>query len=198
MEAWIGSMQPNEHHERLAESVREWKTTTTMYWDPANPVVTHGEAEFHMILDGLFLLQEYEGKMPMPNDAGGWDMVDYEGYGLTGYDNIRKQYTGMWIANMNSGILTMKGNLDATGNVLTMYGEMDEIMTGEMGKTVKYVTETIDDDHVKFKIQEVLYGVDRSPSSRSTTSATTTRKDEDQEDGRRVRGRRPVTQRRRR
>jgi hypothetical protein len=41
-----------------------------------------------------------------------------------------------------------------------MFGTMDEPMTGEMGKTVKYVTRFIDDNTFKFEAWEVMYGSD--------------------------------------
>ena len=39
-----------------------------------------------------------------------------------------------------------------------MYGQMDECMTGEIGKAEKVVTRILDDNHLSFEIQDLVYG----------------------------------------
>ena len=56
---------------------------------------------------------------------------------------------------MGTQLLTMRGSADPTGKVLTAYGEMDEPMLGVIGRTVKYVTRVIDQDHRFFEIYDL-------------------------------------------
>jgi hypothetical protein len=110
---------------------------------------TAGSAKFEMMMDGRYLLQTYKGNMmgqPM------------EGMGIMGYDNNRKLFVNSWVDNFMTGIMPMKGNLSEDGKTLTMIGEMDEPMTGEMGKAVRSRTIWIDDNTFKFTMDEILYG----------------------------------------
>ena len=53
---------------------------------------------------------------------------------------------------------TMKGGVDPTGTVFTLYGEMDEVMLGVVGRTVKYVTRIVDKDKHVFEIIDLHAG----------------------------------------
>jgi hypothetical protein len=52
----------------------------------------------------------------------------------------------------------MEGTFDRSGKVLTMYGKMNEWMTGELGKTVKYVTRVVSKDKHVFEIHDLSIG----------------------------------------
>lgn len=80
------------------------------------------------------------------------------GFGLTGYDNYAKMYVGMWVDNLSTTLATMEGTFDRSGKVLTMYGKMNEWMTGELGKTVKYVTSVVSKDKHAFEIHDLSIG----------------------------------------
>jgi hypothetical protein len=62
-----------------------------------------------------------------------------EGTGIIGFDNMNRKYVMSWIDNMGTSLLTANGNSDTAGTVFTFFGTMDELMTGEHDKTVKYV-----------------------------------------------------------
>ena len=56
-------------------------------------------------------------------------------------------------------MLTMEGVVvDPTGKLQVSYGPMDEWMTGEHDKAVKYVTRTISDDEWIFEIWDLGIG----------------------------------------
>jgi hypothetical protein len=159
LENYLKSIQPNEHHKFLEQFVGEWETTTRMFWDPASPLVeTTGTATYRMVHAGRFLLLETAGVVKFPRPDGSVQDLPTTGLGLTGFDNNRKLYTVMWTDNLGTAIYTGKGSLTPDGTVLTVYGEMDEPMTGEVGKTVKYVTRILSPDRHVFEIHEVLYG----------------------------------------
>ena len=78
-----------------------------------------------------------------------------EGIGITGFDNYKKKFVSVWFDNRNTAIMTSEGLLDQSGKVLTLFGSMDEWMTGEHDKTVKYVYRIIDDDEFVFEIHDL-------------------------------------------
>ncbi len=151
MQAWQESMKLTKPHGYLKPFVGQWDTTMSIWMEgPDGPAMeTAGTAEFKLVLGGRFARQTYTSSfMGQP----------YEGIGYTGYDNLRKQFTSTWISNMGTAIMSMKGNLDPTGRVMTQIGMMDEPMTGEWDKAVQWVTTWVDDDTFTFTAIEILYG----------------------------------------
>ena len=151
MAAWQASMQPTKAHNYLKPFVGSWDTKMSMWMQGpgAPPMETAGTARYELVLGGRFARQEYSSSfMGQP----------YEGIGYVGYDNLRKQFTSMWMSNMQTAIMSMKGNLDPKGRVLTQIGNMDEPMTGEWDKAVQWVTTWIDEDTFTFTAIEILYG----------------------------------------
>lgn len=159
MEAWAASMTPGKPHEYLKQFEGTWNTTMRVYWDPSSPPIeSKGTTTYTMILDGRFLEQEFKGQMQMPGEDGQMQSAPFEGRGLMGYNNTRKQYVGTWVDNFTTAILYMTGDVSQDGKTLTMFAEMDEPMTGEIGKTVKYTTRIESPDKHVFEAWEVSYG----------------------------------------
>lgn len=150
MKRWQEVCTPNEHHQKLAQFIGEWKTETRMWMQPgAEPTVSEGTAKFHWLSEGRWLAQDLDSEMMgMP----------YHGFGITGYDNFKKKYVGSWVDSMSTALITMEGNLDHSGKTMLMYGLMDEPMTGEHDKTVKYVTRWVSDDKFVFEIHDMSIG----------------------------------------
>lgn len=147
MQRWMDSIKPSEHHDKLEANVGTWEATFRMWMDPsAPPMETKGISEVKWILGKRFLLEEYKGEMLMPDEKGGMTKVPYEGMGTLGYDNYRNMYTGTWISNLQTNLLTMVGSFDQSGRVLRMFGEMDEPMLNVTGRMVKYQTTIKDKD----------------------------------------------------
>jgi len=151
MEQWMALMQPGKAHEMLAKQAGAWNCTMKVYMagPDAPPMTSAGKATMKSVLGGKFLLQEFEG------DMMGMPMT---GVGLTGYDNFRKQYVGTWADTMGTSIMHMTGSMSPDGRTQTMFTRMDEPTTGEIGKTVKYITRFIDDNTMAFEAWEVQYG----------------------------------------
>jgi hypothetical protein len=150
MEAWMKSMTPGENHKWLEQFVGEWETTTKMWMSPGAPAQeSSGAASCKLTFDGRFLEEDYNGTMMgMP----------FKGRGITGYDNNRKLFKGVWYDTFGTGMMTSVGNLSKDRKTLTMLAEMDEPMTGEIGKPVRYQVTIIDNNTHKFKMDEIAYG----------------------------------------
>jgi len=159
IENYMKSTKPNEKHKHLEQFVGEFETVMRVFWAPgAPPMESKGTASHKMVHGGRFLQEETKGAMKMPDADGNLQDMPIAGMGLVGYDNNKKLYTMAWTDTMNTGILTAKGSLSRDGKVMTFFGEMDEPLTGEMGKSVRYLTRIISADKYVFEISEVLYG----------------------------------------
>ncbi|HJQ70632.1 MAG TPA: DUF1579 domain-containing protein [Blastocatellia bacterium] len=162
MKKWMDAATPGSHHKALEHFIGKWDTTCKVWMEGPGkpPSETKGTSEVRWILGGRYTVEELKSQMlGMP----------HSGMGITGYDNFKKQYVGFWIDNMSTAMFTTLGEFDSSGKVLTSTGKMDEPMTGEKDKLVKYVIQIIDKDkHVfsvydlagtsnEFKVVEITY-----------------------------------------
>jgi hypothetical protein len=110
-------MMPGPSHETLKGMQGSWKAVVKSWFAPGEPTVTEGTADCRMILGDRFLEQRFTGAlMGQP----------FEGYGVTGYDNRKKEYSSFWVDNMSTGMMTMTGGtLDAATKEMSFKGTMD-------------------------------------------------------------------------
>ena len=151
MKQWKVVSTPGENHRKLEFFVGKWRTESTVWTmgPGTEPAVTKGSSEKQMVLGGRFLEEEFSGELM------GMRMT---GLGLTGYDNFAKKYVSFWFDDMNTTVATMEGTFDREGKVLTMYGKADEWMTGELGKTIKYVTRIVSPESSVLEIHDMSSG----------------------------------------
>lgn len=104
MEAWMKAMTPGAEHQGMAKNAGSWTATVTMWMAPGQPPqVSQGTSVRRMILGGRVLADEWKGQMMgMP----------FEGFGLTGFDNVTQKWWGTWTDNMSTGLMTMSGTCD--------------------------------------------------------------------------------------
>jgi hypothetical protein len=150
MKIWEAARTPGKMHKLLEPLVGSWETTSRIWMQGpgAPPTESKGTAETEWILGGRYVRMDSHGQMmgqPM------------RGIGWTGYDNFKKKFTMLWMDDMSTAMYFAKGDFDPEGKVLTVYGEMDEPMTGEIGKPVKYVTRIIDENTHVFEIHDLVF-----------------------------------------
>lgn len=136
---------PGPFHKHLDQLIGKWSSTGKIWMagPSAPPMETTGTSEFRWIMGGRFIQEE----------AKGFGMgMNYEGFSVWGYDNLRKKYTTFYVDNMGTAMYTSTGSCDPSGKVFTFYGEMDDCMTGEQGNLVKYTTRIINKDKVVFEM----------------------------------------------
>ena len=151
MQRWQESQQLGQPHEFLKQAfVGKWKTTMKMWMDQsAPPMSSDGEATIEPLFGGRYVREHHTG-----NVMG----QVFEGESTTGYDNNKKLFVSSWVDNMSTGIMTMKGSIGPDGKTVTYVGEMDEPMSGEMGKAFKLVHTIESKDAFKMEMFEILYG----------------------------------------
>ena len=149
MKKWMEAATPGEYHKALEHLIGKWDLATKMWMDGPDkpPTEAKGTSEVKWILGGRYTLEEMKGQiMGMPHN----------GMGITGYDNFRKQYVSFWIDNTSTAMYNSQGEFDASKKVITSLGKMDEPMTGEKDKTVKYVLQIVDKDKHVFSVYDLV------------------------------------------
>ncbi len=156
MKRWQEAMTPGEAHKKLEAMVGTWDAEVKMWMNgpAAEPTVSKGTSEVKLALGGRYVKEEFASEMMNQ---------PFSGVGYTGYDNFNKKYVGFWIDNMSTAMTTLEGNCDKEGTTFTMWGKMDEPMTGQKGKKVKYVTKIIDADNHVFEAYDVTSYGDKKP-----------------------------------
>lgn len=149
MKKWMDAASPGAHHKALDHFIGKWDTACKVWMEGPGkpPSETKGTSEVKWILGGRYMLEELKSEMMgMP----------HSGMGITGYDNFKKQYVGFWIDNMSTAMFNTLGEFDSSKKVLTALGKMDEPMTGEKDKLVKYVVQIIDKDKHVFSVYDLV------------------------------------------
>jgi hypothetical protein len=148
MKKWAEAARPGEPHKLLDQFVGKWDTATRVWMEPGKPPMeTKGTADVKWIMDGRYILEESAGQiMGQP----------HKGMGITGYDNFKQKYVSSWIENMSTGMYTSEGTVDQSGKVLTLHGKIDEPMTGERDKLVRFVARLISKDKHVFEIYDLV------------------------------------------
>jgi hypothetical protein len=143
MEKWALYSTPGEAHKHLSGLTGEWEYTMTWWMKPkAPPETSGGTGTAEMILGGRYLSDRYQGTaMGQP----------FEGHGLTGYDNFRKEYVSVWVDNMGTGVMVTRGKYDPQTKTLRMSGTFDDFMDGK-SKTMRTVTTYVDKDTNRFEM----------------------------------------------
>lgn len=138
--------KPNENHRLLASLEGKW-THTLLWWNEPNtePKESEGTNTNTMIMDGRFLKQDVSGEsMGAP----------FQGMGMTGYDNVRKEFVSTWLDSRNTGIMTASGSFDAKKKIIheNIIGSCP--MTGDRERKVRAEWKFMDNDHYTYAMFE--------------------------------------------
>ncbi len=151
MKLWTKIATPGDAHKVLSPLEGKWTTTTRMWMaGPDGPAsASKGTAEYKWVLGGRFLMQEVKGTM-----LG----RPFNGIGFLGYDNFKKKYVSSWMDSVGTAMYTSEGLADRTKKSISFYGKMDEFLTGEHDKPVKYVLRIVGKDKLVYEIHDLVLG----------------------------------------
>ena len=122
MAAYAEYAEVGREHELMARAGGEWKVRVKMWTSPGTPpMVSEGTSSVKLIMDGRYMLEEYNASTPMGH---------FEGLGLHGYDNIKNRYVGVWIDSMSTGIMRAEGTANEDASVLSFTGESPDPVAG--------------------------------------------------------------------
>jgi hypothetical protein len=147
MAEWMKYSTPGPEHEHFKKAVGTWKTTGRMWMEPgADPVESKGSAVFRLIFDGRFLQQEYRGE---------WMGSPFTGISIEGFDRFRKQHVSVWIDSMSTLMFVSRGSCDEDGTACTYLAEMDDPMSGQLGRPVKSTMRWTDENTMVFEMYDM-------------------------------------------
>jgi hypothetical protein len=107
---------PSDAHKKLDVFAGKWNYTAKFWMDPKKkPEVSTGTSDNNWILGGRFLQANAKGQATK-------DWPAFEGMGLTGYDNVKKEYTSMWVDNMSTSTMKSTAIFDDKAKTLTEKG----------------------------------------------------------------------------
>jgi hypothetical protein len=138
--------EPGGPHKRLDVFAGNWDAEFK-FWAAENapPAVTKGRSEQKWILGGRFLQQNFDGELfGQP----------FSGMGLLGYDQVKQQYTAMWVDTSMTAITTTVGTIAKDGKTLTFVGQHDDPSTGKATRT-RDVTRIVDSNKHTMEMYEV-------------------------------------------
>jgi hypothetical protein len=148
MKRWQEMSMPGKHHEKLADYLGEWNTTVRIWMGGPGqpPMENHGTATYRWLMDGRWLISEGTGSMmgmPVQHTM------------ILGYDNMKKSYVMTKVDSISTTMLVAEGDLSMDGKALHLYGTMDEPLTGEHDKMVRYTTRFLGPDRFVTEVYDL-------------------------------------------
>jgi hypothetical protein len=135
---------PGEHHKNLEALAGKWNYTMKWWMNPDSvPDASQGTSTNTWMMNGRFLKQEVTGShMGEP----------FEGMGITGYDNMKGEYTSFWIDSGSTSMMTSSSQYDPAIKTFEEKGSFACPMTGEKDKKFRAITKIIDNDHFTYEM----------------------------------------------
>lgn len=134
---------PGEAHKVLASLVGDWDYAISLWMEPnEEPKVLVGSSRNSMIYGGRHLVQEYWG------EAIGEPFL---GQAITSFDNVRGEYSTVYVDNMSTGMMTSKGSYDAATRSITETGSFSCPVSGEKNIASRSVLTVEDADRYKYE-----------------------------------------------
>ena len=137
-----------EEHRLLERFIGEWDAQSSMIMGDQRST-TKGSATFRWKVEGRWLESEWRGEMMgMPVVSHGW----------LGYDKFKMSYVMTSITSLDTAMNEAEGDLTPDGKALVMYGTLDEYLSGEHDKMVKYVYRFVSADEFVFEVHDLPIG----------------------------------------
>ena len=150
MARFLATCQPSAAHERLKEMLGSYDVTMRMWMDPSQPPLeSKGTSEVTWLADGKWLLSQ-----------GSVDVMGQKVSvtAILGYDNFKERYVWCRVDSMQTAMQTASGHFDRSGDDLILWGTIDEPMTPEQDKQVKYVFRGFGKAKCVLEIHDMMIG----------------------------------------
>lgn len=132
-------------HEWLAQMAGDWETEMSFMGVPGN-AGSPGTAHAEMVYGGRFLEIQFEG--PFMGQQ-------FSSRSVIGFDNYKKKYTAVFFDSLGTSMRTAEGMLGRDRTSLSLWGVMDEWMTGQHDCPVMYRCRVVDPTHFILEIHDL-------------------------------------------
>jgi hypothetical protein len=145
--------QPGPNHAVLEKFIGEWETETTLLIPGQKAKKEMGTHKFQWLMKGRWLQRSGAGSL-----AG----MPVEMFGLIGYDNFKQSFVSTDVSSMDTAMNRAEGDMDPGGKALVFYGTIDEYLTGEHDKAVKYVWRFEDANKMVLEVHDLPIGLNNT------------------------------------
>jgi len=150
MARWMETLKPGPGHARLAELLGTYDVTMRMWMMPGGPATeSQGVDEITWFAEGKWL--QSSSSIAMFGQQ-------VNGLAILGYDNFKERYVSTKVDSMQTTINSAFGHFDQSGDNLILWGTIDEPMTPEQDKQVKYVYRGFGKDTFVLEIHDMMIG----------------------------------------
>ncbi|MCC7012330.1 MAG: DUF1579 family protein [Planctomycetes bacterium] len=150
MARWMETMKPGPAHQRLAELIGTYDLTMRMQMAPGQPPMeSKGTLEISWLAEGKW--RQTRGEISM---LGQKSMLASS----IGYDNFKQRYVWAKVDGLQTELATAMGHFDKSGDNLILWGTIDEPMTPEQDKMVKYVWRGYGQDTFVLEVHDMMIG----------------------------------------
>jgi hypothetical protein len=140
---------PGKNHKLLERFLGKWNTETRIFMGGRPTPAEKGTAEGSWLMKDRWLKLESSGRMMgRPGNV----------FSILGYDNFKQSYVACTVSTMDTAMAHSEGRTNQAGNVLLSYGTIDEYLTGEVAKMVKYIWRFVGDDKIVFEVHDLVIG----------------------------------------
>lgn len=136
-------------HEVLKRFLGSWNTEVRFYTAGGESPPERGKAEFSWLIDGRWLQSTMRGTM------GGMQIVAHS---WMGYDPFKRSFVSTRVTSVDNIMAHAEGDLTRDGKALITYGTIDEYLTGEHDKMVRYVWRFVSDDEIRLEVHDLPIG----------------------------------------
>ncbi len=141
--------QPGEAHKLLERFVGDWRTETSFVMGGKVGKAQIGEQRCGWLMKGRWIECRVQGPlMGKPSES----------YTVIGYDNFKQSYRVMMVSSIDTAMNVSEGDMDPGGKALLTYGTIDEYLTGEHDKMVKYVWRFEGPDAYSMEVHDLPIG----------------------------------------
>ncbi|MCA8971475.1 MAG: DUF1579 family protein [Planctomycetes bacterium] len=145
--------QPGPHHKKLERMLGTWNTSTRFVMGGRKSPPEKGTSEVSWMMDGRWLQMRWKGAM-MGRGV--------EGCTLLGYDNFKMSYVSTGISTMDTAMTRSEGDMTPDDKALVLYGTLDEYLTGEHDKMVRYVYRFESEDTMVLEVHDLPIGLENT------------------------------------
>ena len=136
--------KPGKEHKQLRRLVGSWNADVKYYFDDSGKASeSKATATVRAMMGGRFIQQRFSGEMQGQK---------FSGMAITGYDNAKKKYVGIWIDDMSTAIMRTEGTYDPKTHTMTETAVTSSPL-GEM--KFKMVSSYVSDDEYTFAMSMV-------------------------------------------
>jgi len=141
--------QPGENHAFLQRFLGRWDIEIRFFMGGQPTPPEKGTSEGRWLIDGRWLQLDWNGSM-----LG----MKAQGTSLIGYDNFKMSFVSTSVTSGDTAMVHAEGDLTQDKQSLLMYGTLDEYLTGEHDKMVKYAWRFVSADEMRLEVHDLPIG----------------------------------------